>query len=197
MFLLNAAAMGLPVYGPAVLQTLRGLSALMAGYVVGAEALLWTAASLPVAGAAGAWPGRLIRLGVAMIFGGLALCAVVFNDSPLASVVFAAGLVGAGFGLSWAFISQRILGELEGEERTLGGAGIATVRLTGAAAGSAMAAAVANLSGFAGGFSVPAAQLTGVWVFVVSLPLAGLACVTAWRLGSPRLVAVATMSVPP
>jgi MFS family permease len=30
MFLLNAAAMGLPVYGPAVLQTLRGLSALAA-----------------------------------------------------------------------------------------------------------------------------------------------------------------------
>ena len=50
MFLLNTAAMGLPVYGPAVLQTLRGLSALAAGYVVGAEALLWTAASLPVAG---------------------------------------------------------------------------------------------------------------------------------------------------
>ena len=29
MFLLNAAAMGLPVYGPAILQTLRGLSALV------------------------------------------------------------------------------------------------------------------------------------------------------------------------
>ena len=38
MFLLNTAAMGLPVYGPAVLQSLRGLSALAAGYVVGAEA---------------------------------------------------------------------------------------------------------------------------------------------------------------
>jgi MFS family permease len=196
MFLLNAAGMGLPVYGPAVLQTLRGLSALMAGYVVGAEALLWTAASLPVAGAVGAWPGRLIRLGVALIFGGLALCALVFNDTALAAVVLAAGLVGAGFGLSWAFISQRILGELEGEERTIGGAGIATVRLTGAAAGSAMAAAVANLSGFAAGFSVPAAQLTGFWVFVAALPLAGLACLTAWRLGSPRLVQVAATTAP-
>jgi MFS family permease len=183
MFLLNAAAMGLPVYGPAVLQTLRGLSALIAGYVVGAEALFWTAASLPVAGLAGPWPNRFIRAGVAAILAGLALCAWLFDE---AAVVFAAGLVGAGFGLSWAFISQRILADLDGDERTVGGAGIATVRLTGAAAGSAMAAAVANLAGFAQGFSVPAAQAAGLWVFAAALPLAGLACVTSWGLGAER-----------
>jgi hypothetical protein len=79
-----------------VLQTLRGLSALAAGYVVGAEAVLWTAASLPVAGLAGAWPGRLIRCGVAMVLVGLAICALVFDDSNLIWVVFAAGLIGAG-----------------------------------------------------------------------------------------------------
>jgi len=190
MFLLNAAAMGLPVYGPAVLQTLRGLSALAAGYVVGAEALFWTAASLPVAGLTGRWPGRLIRLGAAAILTGLALCAWLFNDSHLALLVLAVGLVGTGFGLSWAFISQRILGELDGDERAIGGAGIATVRLTGAAAGSAMAAAVANLAGFASGFSLPAARLAGVWVFAAALPVAGLACLIAWRLGSLRLAPV-------
>jgi MFS family permease len=186
MFLVNAAAMGLPVYGPAILQTLRGLSALAAGYVVGAEALLWTASALPVAGVTGPWPGRLIRLGVAIVFAGLAICALVFGDGPLVWVVFAAGLVGSGFGLSWSFISQRILGDLEGDERTIGGAGIATVRLTGAAAGSAVAAAVANLAGFAQGFSEPAARSAGVWVFAAALPVAALACLTAWRLGSPR-----------
>jgi MFS family permease len=187
MFLLNAAAMGLPVYGPAVLQTLRGVSALIAGYVVGAEALFWTAASLPVAGLTGAWPGRLIRLGAATIAAGLAACALVFDDSHLGVVVFAAGLVGAGFGICWAFISQRILGDLVETERTIGGAGIATVRLTGAAAGSALAAAVANLAGFAHGFTEPAARTAGVWVFAAALPIAGLACLIAWRLGSPRL----------
>jgi MFS family permease len=191
MFLLNAATMGLLVYGPAVLQTLRGLSALAAGYVVGAEAVFWTAASLPVAGLTGPWPGRLIRLGVAMIFVGLAFCAAVFNGGHLAVVVAAAGFIGCGFGLSWAFLSQGILGALTDEERALGGAGIATVRLVGAAAGSAMAAAVANLSGFAGGFTVPAAQAAGVWVFAAGLPIAALACLTAWRLGVTRPVAVA------
>jgi MFS family permease len=184
MFLLNAAAMGLPVYGPAILQILRGLSALVAGYVVGAEALFWTAASLPVSGLTGYWPSRLIWIGVGTVFAGLGCCAVVFNDGDLVWVVLACGLVGSGFGLSWAFISQRILKDLDGDERAIGGAGIATVRLTGAAAGSAMAAAVANLSGFADGFSVQAARGAGVWVFVAALPVAAFACLTARHMGS-------------
>lgn len=186
MFLVTAATMGLPVYGPAVLQTLRGVSALFAGYVVGAEALFWTAAALPVAGLSGAWPGRLIRLGAVTIAAGLAACAVVFVDGHLAWVVLATGLVGTGFGISWAFISQRVLGDLDGDDRATGGAGIATVRVTGAAAGAAMTAAVANLGGLSAGFSAPAAQLAGVWVFAAAMPLAALACLTAWRLGARR-----------
>jgi len=185
IFLLYVATMGLLVYGPAVLQTLRGLSALTAGYVVGAEALFWTAVSLPVAGLTGYWPNRLIRLGALLVLIGLACCALVFDDSDLAWVVAANGLIGVGFGLSYAFISQGILGALTDEERAIGGAGIATVRLTGAAAGSAMAAAVANLAGFAQGFSAPAARTAGVWVFLAALPVAALACLGAWHMGRP------------
>jgi MFS family permease len=186
LFLFYVATMGLLVYGPAVLQTLRGLSALAAGYVVGAEALFWTAVALPVAGLTGGWPNRLIRLGAVMILVGLASCALVFDDSHLAWVVVASGLIGVGFGLSYAFITQGILGVLTDEERAIGGAGIATVRLTGAAAGSAMAAAVANLAGFAHGFSPPAARAAGVWVFLAALPIAALACLSAWHMGRPR-----------
>ena len=194
LFLFYVATMGLTVYGPAVLQTLRGLSALAAGYVVGAEALFWTALALPVAGLSGNWPNRLIRLGAAIIFVGLLACALVFDRGNLAWVVIATGSVGAGFGLSYAFISQGILGALTDEERAIGGAGIATVRLTGAAAGSAMAAAVANLAGFAHGFSSQAARTAGVWVFLAALPLALLACLTAWRMGAQRAVLTADPS---
>ena len=59
----------------------RAFRRLLAGYVVGAEALLWTAAALPVSGLTGRWPGRLIRFGSAMILAGLALCALVFDGS--------------------------------------------------------------------------------------------------------------------
>lgn len=186
LFLLYVASMGLTVYGPAVLQTLRGLSALAAGYVVSAEALAWTAMALPVAGLTDPWPNRLIRLGAVTVLLGLLACALVFDHGRLPWVVLAAGLIGAGFGLSYAFISQSILGAVEDEERAIGGAGIAMVRLTGAAAGSAVAGAIANLAGFAAGFSVPAARAAGIWVFVATLPIAVLACLTAWRMGSAR-----------
>ena len=188
IFLLCVATMGLSVYGPAVLQTLRGLSALAAGYVVGAEAVLWTAVSLPVAGLTGRWPNRLIRLGAVAILVGLAFCALVFDDRDLGWVVAASGLIGAGFGLSYAFISQGILGALADKERAIGGAGIATVRMIGAAAGSAVAAAVANLAGFADGFSAPAARTAGIWVFLAALPVAALACLSAWQMGASRTV---------
>ena len=186
IFLLYIATMGLSVYGPAVLQTLRGLSALTAGYVVGAEAMLWTAVALPVAGLTAQWPKRLIRLGVSLIFLGLAFSAVVFVAGDLVWTVAASGLIGAGFGLSYSFISQAVLGDLDEQERAIGSAALATMRLTGAAAGSAIAAAVANLAGFAHGFSVPAARAAGVWVFLAALPVAALACLTAWRIGSPQ-----------
>jgi MFS family permease len=186
IFLLYVATMGLLVYGPAVLQTLRGLSALAAGYVISVEALFWTAVALPVAGLTGPWPNRLIRLGTLLILVGLAFCTVVFKDSHLAWVVFASGLIGVGFGLSYAFITQAILGDLNDEERAIGGAGIATARLTGAAVGSAMAAAFANLAGFAHGFSGPAARTAGVWVFLGALPVAALACLSAWQMSRTR-----------
>jgi MFS family permease len=188
IFLMYVATMGLLVYGPAVLQTLRGLSALGAGYVVGAEALFWTAVALPVAGLTEYWPNRLIRVGALSVLVGLASCALVFDDCDLLWVVVASGLIGVGFGLSYSFITQGILSSLTDDERAIGGAGIATVRLTGAAAGSAMAAAVANLAGFAHGFSPPAARTAGVWVFVAALPVAALACLSAWHMGRPGVV---------
>ncbi len=68
----------------------------------------------------------------------------------------ACGAAGADFGRSYALISQGILDALTDEERATGGAGIATVRQAGAAAGSGMAASVASVAGFAQGFSMPA-----------------------------------------
>ena len=185
-FLLTAASMGYSVYGPALLQTLAGLKALSAGYVVALEAVSWTVAGLIVTNLTGPWPGRMIRLGAVLAIAGVAISALVF---PLGSVlgVAAAGVVlGAGFGLSWAFISQRILASLSADDRALGAAGMTTVRLTGSAAGAAMAAAVANLTGVSHGLTEGVARSAGVWVFVAVVPVAAAGVAAAWRLGGLR-----------
>jgi MFS family permease len=182
IFLLTAASMGFSVYGPAILQTLRGYSPLFAGYVVALEALGWTAAGLAVAHLSGRWPTRLILWGTFFIVVGLALCAVSFPGSSLLAVAVASLVMGGGFGLSWSFMCQRILTSLPADERGLGAAGITTVRLTGLAAGAAGSAAVANLLGFSHALTPDVARSAAVWVFVAAVPVAMLGMWTARRL---------------
>ncbi len=186
IFLLTAASMGYSVYGPAILQRLAGLSALMAGYVVAAEAFAWTLAALLVAHLQGRWPGRMIRLGALCVAAGVALSALAFPVPSVIGVILVGIVLGGGFGLSFSFMSQRVLAALSGDERGTGAAGMTTVRLTGSAAGAAMAAAVANLVGFSHGLTDASARAAGMWVFVSVLPVAGLGLWTAWRLGSDR-----------
>jgi MFS family permease len=190
IFLLTAASMGYSVYGPAILQKLGGLSALAAGYVVAAEAFAWTFAALLVAHLQGPWPGRMIRLGALCVGLGVALSAFVFLEPNVVGVVAAGVVLGGGFGLSFSFMSQRVLAALSGAERGTGAAGMTAVRLTGSAAGAATAAAVANLVGFSQGLTDAAARSAAVWVFIAALPVAGLGLWTAWRLGSDRRAAV-------
>ena len=172
MFLLTAASMGYAIYGPAILQQLAGLSALTAGYVIAGEAAAWTLAGLAVAHLTGRWPGRLILAGAALATLGVGASALVFPTGSVPGIVLAGAALGAGFGLSWAFMSQAILEALPDEERAIGAAAMTTVRLTGSAAGAAMAGAVANLVGFSYGLSEATAKSAGVWVFVAALPVA-------------------------
>jgi hypothetical protein len=183
MFLLTLASMGFSVYGAAILQTLRGYSALTAGYIVAVEALAWTAIALLVAHWPPPWPGRLMRLGGVLVAAGMAAGALAFPTANLFGVLLAGALLGSGFGASWAFMAQAILGATPEDERAVGAAGMTTVRLTGSAAGAAGCAAVANLAGFAGGFSPEAAARAGSWVFWASVPVAVIGALAAWRMG--------------
>ncbi len=186
MFLLTTASMGFSIYGPAILQTLAGFSALAAGYVIAGEAAAWTVLGLIVAHLTGAWPVRMIRLGAVVATLGVLLSALVFPSGSVLGVIVAGLFLGGGFGLAWAFMSQRILAALPLDERAIGAAAMTTVRLTGAAVGAAAAGAVANLVGFSEGLSEVTAKAAGFWVFVSILPVAMLGVWTAWRLTAQR-----------
>jgi len=182
MFLMTAASMGFTVYGPAILQATRGHSALTAGYVVGIEAFAWTAAALAVSGLTGAWRGRMVRAGAICAAVGVAMFIWVMVDGPFWSLALAALLLGTGFGLSSAFMNQMVLAAVPEAERGLSGGAINSVRLTGAAAGAAVAGAIANLNGFGDGLTRETAQATAFAVFGLATPVAALAILTAWRL---------------
>ncbi len=182
MFLMTAASMGFTVYGPAILQATRGHSALTAGYVVGIEAFAWTAAALAVSNLTGVWRGRMVRAGAICAAVGVAMFIWVMVDGPFWSLALAALLLGTGFGLSSAFMNQMVLAAVPEAERGLSGGAINSVRLTGAAAGAAVAGAIANLNGFGDGLTRETAQATAFAVFGLATPVAALAILTAWRL---------------
>ncbi|MDP3490415.1 MAG: MFS transporter [Phenylobacterium sp.] len=186
MFLMTAASMGFTVYGPAILQTTRGYSALAAGYVIGVEALAWTGSALAIAHLTGVWRGRMVRLGAVLAALGIGLCIFVIAEGPLWTLLLAAVLLGSGFGLSSAFINQMVLAALPADERGLGGGAINTVRFTGAAVGAAVAGALANLAGFGEALTFTSASAAALWVFAAATPVAAAAIFTAWRLSQKQ-----------
>lgn len=187
MFALTAASMGLTVYGTAVLQQLRGLSAVWARYINGVEALTWTATALLVAGASGVWDKRWIRIGAAFVPVSLVVLAWSLPAGPLGFVVAGAALLGGGFGFFWSFLSRRVMGALSDEDRAIGSSAITAIRQAGAAAGAAVAGVTANLVGFGEGLTMESARAAGVWVHLTAIPMALAGVWAAWRLTGARV----------
>ncbi|MET0274944.1 MAG: MFS transporter [Phenylobacterium sp.] len=189
MFALTAASMGFAIYGPPILQELRGFSPLWAGYAIGAESLAWTIAGMAVAHVSGAWDARWIRVGAVMLVASLVILTFTMADGAFGWVLLGGSLMGAAFGFSWAFMSRRLLAALTDEDRAIGSSAITTVRQTGAAAGAAISGVAANLAGFSQGLTPESARAASVWVFAAVIPLALAGTWAAWRLtGSARAV---------
>jgi len=182
MFAMTAATMGFAIYGPPILQALRGFSPLLAGYTIGAESAAWTLAAILVAGATGLWDARWIRFGALCLIASLVILALTLADGAFAWVVVGGSLMGAAFGFSWAFMSRRLLAALSEDDRAIGSSAITAVRQTGAAAGSAISGVAANLGGFSEGLTAASARSASVWVFVSVIPLALVGTWAAFRL---------------
>lgn len=187
MFAMTAASMGFSIYGPPILQHLRGYSPLVAGYAIGVESLAWTVAGMAVAGVTGLWDTRWTRIGAVMLVASLAILALTLADGHIAWVMAGASLLGAAFGFSWAFMSRRLLGALSDADRAIGSSAIMAVRQTGAAVGAAISGVAANLVGFSAGLTDASARGASIWVFVAVAPLALVGAWATFRMtGSAR-----------
>ncbi len=182
IFSLEAATIAFSVYGPAFIQTLHGASPLVAGYVITAIAAGWTVVAVIVAGIENR-DGLLIRSGAACVVAGLALGAWAVPYGSLLIIAAAMTLTGAGFGLSWAFLSKAIIAGLSEAERPLGSSAVPTAQMIGGAFGAAGASALAGALGFAEGVNPTTGPAAGLWLFGAFVPLAALGLLAAWRVG--------------
>lgn len=181
-FVMTAASMGYGVYAPAILQFTNGLSATEAGYVVAAEALAWTVAALAVSNVGDKGRRALILVGTALVPLAATLLAFALASAMLPLVVLGGAMLGAGFGLSYSFISRLVMTNLDEAERATGSAAINSVRNAGGAAGAAIASIAANFAGFANGPSAANIGATGFWVSAVGVPLGIIGALAGIRL---------------
>jgi MFS family permease len=176
VFALTAATTSFSVYGSALLQALHHARPILAGYVLGASALAWTAAALAVSGQ---HADRLfVRLGAAIVAGSIVGLAIAVPYAALPMIVIFVVSLGGGFGLAWSFIASRIVAGAPEAERAFASASMPTAQMVGAAA----AGAIANGLGFAGGITPARATAAGFWLFAGFVPLALAGCWAAWRL---------------
>lgn len=184
IFAMSAAAIGFSVYGAAIMQALFGTSPLVAGYVLAIESASWTIAALCVAGLGVRWEGFFLKLGALSVFVASILLALFMPSGPLMAIGIAAIFLGGGFGLSWAFVTRRIILSVVKGERALASSAVPTMQLVGYAAGSAGAGVIANFLGFADGIDAETAGQASFWLFAAFAPVALVGVAAAWRLSS-------------
>ncbi|MBV8593667.1 MAG: MFS transporter, partial [Caulobacteraceae bacterium] len=184
IFTAEIATIVINVYEAAILQTVYRVNPLVAGYVVCSMAVGWTLAAFAVSGQPERRHGRFIVAGAMII--ALADCglALLIGRAPLGVIAAAGAIMGAGFGLSWAFVTQRILSALPLADRASGSSAVPTTQLIGGAVGAAAAGATANLLGLTQVFTPERAEACAPWLFGAFAPFAFLSVWAAVRVSS-------------
>jgi MFS family permease len=188
VLLLAIAYSPLSIYVPIFLQRLHGLDPLASGYVAAGTSIGWTLASIVVAGAAGAWPNRLILGGPLLMAVSLLFTAWLTAPGPIAALCVAVTAVGIGIGLPWSFIAERVMRGAREGEGTIGATAVATVQQMGFALGGAIAGLSANSSGLTTTLEQAGVLNAAFWttaVFVVPAALAAMVSVRLVRMAPP------------
>jgi hypothetical protein len=161
---------------------LFGVTPLVAGFMIAVESVSWTLAAIVVAGAGPRLEPALIFGGALTITAGIAGMAWTMPHGPVVALLPWAALLGAGFGMAWAFVMRRVVESVPPGERERAASSLPTMQLLGYALGAAASGIVANLTGLAAEAARPVVESAAFWVFAAFLPLAALGSAAAWRL---------------
>ena len=175
------ATISLTVYGPILMYIIFGADPLIAGYIIALESLGWTIFAIVTSGVRENIEPRLIRLGALFVSISMAGLIYAMPLGPLWLVAMLATMMGMGFGMSWTFVSKRIITNVPKNERTQASSSIPTLLRLAMALGSALSGIIANFSGFSEASSVAVAQNVAFWSFATFVPLMFVGLFFAWR----------------
>ena len=175
------ATISLTVYGPLLMYIIFGAAPLVAGYIIALESLGWTTVAISTSGVNARVEPRLIRLGSVLVSISMVGLSYAMPSGPLWLIALLSTIMGTGFGMSWSFVSKRIIANVSEEERTQASASIPTFMRVSMALGSALSGIIANFSGFSEDSSGVVAQNVSFWCFAAFVPLILVGILNAWR----------------
>jgi MFS family permease len=149
VFLMPLAQASTAVYLVLTLQTLWGLGATAAGAFNASLALAWSFFAIAVANLGPtANRGAIIAAGPVLLVAGLATIVTGLVSDQVVVTLVGQIAIGAGFGVSWAFISQSVMENARANERDRASGALPTLQSAGYAIGAALAGLVANAAGY-------------------------------------------------
>lgn len=169
VLLMPVAQAATTVYLNITIQHLWDYGPTTAGYISALMALSWSGSAILVANIGRLeTQARLIRLGPFLLAAGLAGVAVALASGMPWLLVLSQILIGTGFGVSWAFLSQAVMEAARPGERDAASALLPTLQSGGYAIGAALAGLIANQAGMAAAV-VPAEIIhAAAWVFAAA-----------------------------
>jgi len=173
------------VYGPIMIQLLHDARPITGGVLVALESISWTMAALIFAGVGVALHARLIRIGACLLVASVIGFALVMPTGPvwaLAPLLMAAG---AGFGISFGFVTQRIVAGAAADDRARASSAIPTTQMIGYAMGAAACGIIANGLGFSREASSEVLETAAFWSFAAFLPAILAGAFAAMKLAGP------------
>ena len=170
------------VYGPYILQLYRGLGPTMAGYFGAIHALAWAGSAMLVAPLAPRWQNRAILAGPTSLAIGLAGLGLTLAASPLPVIAIAMVLIGCGFGVSYAFLTQRVMAATEAGEEDATMASMSTLFGMGGAVSAAVAGLVGNSLGLDQPLTTGIVAQAALALYGGGAAIAAIGILFAWRL---------------
>ncbi|EDP65610.1 major facilitator superfamily protein superfamily [alpha proteobacterium BAL199] len=181
VFFMSFGSASTAIYAPYFLSALHAVPPLATGYVVTAQSMCWTIASLAVSGALGARASLWIAVGPAIAGIGCLGAALYVPHGPLWAAIAAFMVLGTGIGLAWSHVAKRIFDAAGEADRDRVTSVIPTTQALGVAFGSAAAGIVADRAGLVGTPPLPVIADAAHLVFLFLLPAIALALTGALR----------------
>jgi MFS family permease len=166
VLLMPLAQVCVSVYLPLFLQYLWGHGPTVAGAFSAITALSWSAAAMLVANLTRpASAATMIRLGPVMVATGLAGAAIAVPQGLHSVLIMCQIVIGCGFGVSWAFLSQAVMTHARPGETDTASALLPTTQAAGYAIGAALSGLVAHAAGVSNALDPRSLAQGSLWIF--------------------------------